>query len=450
MHIIIIGANAAGMSTAAKAQRSLKDSKVTVYEATESVSFGSCGLPYYIGGHFHDAERMVARPADKILESGINLKLNHKVTKLDIGRKELTIQPSDGPVFTDNYDKLVIATGASPIAPPLEKIDLDNIFLLRDLADGDKIKAALGRTGEEAVIIGGGFIGLELAEAFRKQNKNVRVIELEDRLMKHMLDGSFSEMISEEMGLHGVKLNTGEKVTGFKGETSVEAVVTDTGEYPAHLVVLSTGVRPNTAFLSETEIERLPNGAVIVNGYGETSVEDIYAAGDCAAVVNMKTGLPVYSPLATAANKLGRIIGENMGEKERPYPGTLNSSCVKIFDLEVGRTGLLPREIDSAGMGVKSVLIKDKNQTDYYPGQEDILIKLTFDEETQELLAAQCAGKNGAVLRIDVLAMAIQMKAKVQDLAMADLCYAPPFARTWDVINTAGNVAFSRWKKLTS
>ncbi len=448
MHIIVIGANAAGMSAAAKVKRALKGSIVTVYEQGEIVSFGSCGLPYYIAGYFDDTERMVARTPEAFIASGIDLRLNHTVTSIDTQARSLTVTNGEGESFPDTYDKLIIATGASAVIPPFPGKDLSNIFTLRNLHDGQSIRQALSSVGEHAVIEGGGFIGLELAEALTKQGKSVRLIELEDQLMKPAVDREFSDLILTELEAHGVSCSLGERVMSFQGEEGkVSGVVTDQGTYPADLVILSVGVRPDTLFSEGSGIEKLPNGAIITDGFGRTSVEGVYAAGDCAAVPHMITGEAVFVPLATTANKVGRIIGEHIAGGTREYPGTLSSSCVKVFDLELGRTGLSSRDLEALEMKIASVTINDKNQTDYYPGQEDIMVKLTYNADTGEILSAQSAGKNGAVLRIDTIAMAIGQKATVEDLAMADLCYAPPFARTWDVMNTAGNVAVSKLNK---
>lgn len=441
MRLVVIGGNAAGMSAAAKMRRSQKDVEIAVYEQGNIVSFGSCGLPYYIGGFFEDSRRMFARAAQSFIDSGIDLKLKHSVTALNPAEKTVTVEDENGVSFIDSYDKLLITTGASPVTPDFPGKNFTNIFTLRTLEDGDKIKAALKETGAHAVIVGGGFIGLELAEALRKQNKSVRVIELEDRIMKAALDEEFSSVVEDELRTHGIELCTGEKVLRFAGDSAVRSVETDKGSYPADLVILSIGIRPNTSFLNGAGLKRMNNGAIFVDKQGRTSVDDIYSAGDCAAVPHMLSRRPVYVPLATTANKLGRIVGENLAGGNRYYPGTLASSCVKVFDVEAGRTGYTERDIKELSLKTKSVVVKDKNQTDYYPGQEDILLKITYLTENRKIVSAQCIGKKGAVLRIDALASAIQGGLTVDDLALADFCYAPPFSRTWDVMNTAGNVA---------
>ena len=439
MRCVVIGGNAAGMSVAAKVMRSLKDVELTVYEQSGIVSFGSCGLPYYIGNYFSDHTMMFSRSPESFRKAGIDLKLHHRVTYVDVVNQKLTVRDADGNEFEDTYDTLVVTTGATAIRPPIEGIEKQQIYTLRDLSDGQAIKDALSQTGPHAVVVGGGFIGLEVAEALRKQGKEVRIIELEDRLLKAALGSEIADLINTELEAHGVAVSLSERVVAFSGEQRVSEVVTDTGRYPADLVVLSLGIRPNTQFLSDTGIKMLPNGAIIVDQYGRTSIEHIYAAGDCAAVPHMLTGKPTYAPLATTANKLGRVIGEYLGGDDRGYPGTLSSACVKVFDLEIGRAG-----ITTDDEHVVSVVITDKNQTGYYPGQQDIMLKVVFDKKTRYVMGAEIAGKNGAALRLDALAIAIQKQVTIEELSLADFCYAPPFSRTWDVMNIAGSVGRSK------
>jgi len=439
MHTIVIGANGAGMSAAAKIIREGTDHRVTVYEKDEIISFGACGLPYYIGNFFSDHTRMFSRTKEAFIASGIDMKIQHTVTHIDVEKKEITIVDPHHAILTDHYDNLVVATGAYPVIPPLPGIKKKNIFTLRTLGDGDAIKEALEQQGDTVVVVGAGFIGLEMVEAFSKVNKKVTLIELEDRALKAAVSEEVSTLIHDEMANNGVSLAFNERVVAFEGDESVTKVITDTHEYPCDLVVLSIGVRPQTALLADTGIEMLPNGAIVVDSFGRSSIPGIYASGDCAAVQDMRSQNPVYSPLATSANKLGRVIGEHIVGESRAYPGTLSSACVKVFDLEVGRTGA-----NDLSLGTSSVVIHDKNQTNYYPGQEDILLKLVYDSTTHEIVGAEVAGKNGAALRINTLAMAIQLKGTIEDLALADFCYAPPFSRTWDVMNIAGNVAISK------
>ncbi len=443
MHHVVIGGNAAGMSAAAKIRRTAPNDTLTVLEKSSIVSFGGCGLPYYVGNFFSDKKKMFHRSPEKFLEDGVDLRLNHTVTLVDPVKHEITGIDERGELFALVYDNLIVTSGAVSIVPPIEGVNLEHIHTLRVMGDGDAIKEAIGNTGEHAVVVGGGFIGLEIAEALHEAGKKVRIIELLDRVLQTAVVPEISELAHQEILSHGVELSLSEKVERFTGKGKVEQVVTSKGTYPADLVILSVGIRPQTQFLASSGIEMLQNGAIVVDETGKSSIDHIYAAGDCAAVTVMNGEGHIYSPLATSANKLGRIIGDVIGGSDKVFPGTLGTACVKVFDLEIARTGESREEGN-----ITSVFVQDKNQTPYYPGQEDISIKLFFDRETGEIRGAQTVGKKGAALRIDPIAMAIQMNATVEDLAMADFCYAPPFAKTWDALNVAGNVASSKWEKL--
>lgn len=443
MKIVIIGGDAAGMSAASKAKRVDEDAHVVVYEKTDIVSFGACGLPYFVGDFFDDPSNMMARTAEKSRESGLEINLLHEAVRVDAPRKLLTLKNlSTGEERVDSYDILLIATGATPIIPPIQNVGLKNVFTLKSIYDGIDLKqAALLQKNKEVVIIGAGFIGIELVEAMIKLGKNVRLIQLDSRILPEAFDQEITDIMEKELIAKGVHLHLEEKVLSFQGKTTVTEVVTDKGTYKADIVILATGVRPSTAFLSDIGMTRLRNGAIVINEFGETNLKDVYAAGDCATVYHLIREENVYIPLATTANKLGRIVGENLTGQKTAFPGTLGSAAVKVMDLEAGKTGLSEGEAKKMGLNFKTVFITDKNQTGYYPGQADIAVKLIYEAETQVLLGGQVIGKKGAVLRVDVLAAAIFKKMTTEELGMLDLCYSPPFSKAWDVLNVAGNNA---------
>lgn len=443
MRIIIIGGVAAGMSAAAKAKRIVKDAEVVIYEKTDVVSWGACGLPYYVADFFEDYNKMIARPIEKLRDTGLDINIKHEVLNLDVNNRTLKVKDLEsGKEFEDTYDKLMIATGASPIIPPIRNVDLMNVFTLKDLEDGIRLKeAAKEENIKDVVIIGAGFIGIETVEAMKKLGKQVRLIQLDPRVLPDSFDKEITDIMEKEITRHGVKLHINEMVKEFKGDSKIQEIITDKGAYKADLVVIATGVRPNTDFLKNTGIEMLSNGAIIINEFGETNIQDIYSAGDCASVYHAVRGENVFIPLATTANKIGRIVGENLAGKRNSFQGTLGSAAVKVMDLEAGRTGISEGDAIKKDLEYKTIFISDKNQTNYYPGQEDIHVKLIYDENTKVILGGQIVGRKGAVLRVDVLAAAVFMKMTVEQLGMLDLCYAPPFARTWDVLNVAGNVA---------
>lgn len=443
MRVVIIGGVAAGMSAAAKLKRMKPDYEVVVYEKTDVVSFGACGLPYFVGGFFDDPQNMIARAPEKFVESGIDLKIFHEVTSIDTDSKKLKVQDvKNGDIFEDSYDKLMIATGASSIIPPIKNVKLENVSTLKSLDDGIKVKELMNRDEiKKVAIIGAGFIGLEAVEAAKKLGKEVVVFQLEDRILPQVFDKELTDILEEEIKNHNVDLRLQEIVSELVGEEKVKKVITNKGEYDADLVIIATGVRPNTAFLKDSKVNMLPNGAIIVDEFGKTSVEDIYAAGDCATIKNIVTGQDSYVPLATGANKLGRIVGENLAGANNSFQGSLGSSCIKIMDMEAACTGLTEVQAEKLGIKVKSKFISDFNQTNYYPGRNKMYVKLVYDADTKVILGGQVAGYKDAVQRCNVIAASIFGKLTTSQLGMLDLCYAPPFARTWDILNVAGNVS---------
>ena len=472
MRVIIVGAVAAGMSAAAKLKRMKPEYDVVVYEKTDVVSFGACGLPYFVGGFFDDANNMIARSAEKFRETGIDLNVFHEVVKVDTEAKKVTVRNLETNVeFEDSYDKLMIATGASSIIPPIKNVKLENVSTLKTMEDGIKVKELLNKEenqvkqpiitvseiienarpvieqellnkeeNQKVAIIGAGFIGLEAVEAAKQLGKEVRVFQSESRVLAQVFDKEITDVLEEEIKKHDVDLRLEELVSELVGETKVEKIITNKGEYEADVVIIATGVRPNTSFLKDTSIEMLPNGAIIVDEFGRTSVEDIYAAGDCATIQNIVTGQDSYVPLATGANKLGRIVGENLAGANNSFQGSLGSSCIKVMDMEAASTGMTESQAQKLGINYKAKFISDFNQTNYYPGRDKIYVKLVYDADTKVILGGQVAGFKDSVQRCNVIAAAIFGKLTTNQLGMLDLCYAPPFARTWDVLNVAGNV----------
>ncbi|MBS5794465.1 MAG: CoA-disulfide reductase [Lachnospirales bacterium] len=443
MKIIIIGGIAAGMSAAAKFRRLDKDAEIKVYEKTPIVSFGACGLPYFVGGFFDNENQMIARKPEKFKETGIDISVEHEVLSIDVTNKKIMVKNlKTDETFEDSYDKLMIATGASAIIPPIKNFNIKNVHTLKSLEDGRILKEKMkDKDVKKVAIIGAGFIGLEAVEAAKEYGKEVSVFQLEDRILKEVFDKEVTDLLEEELKNKGVNLFLDSKVVELKGDSKVTKVVTESEEVDADLVILATGVKPNTAFLKDTGIEMLKNGAIIVDKEGKTSIEDIYSAGDCATVTHLLKPEPAYIPLATVANKFGRVVGENLGGKGLEYEGSLGSACIKVLGMEAGRTGLTESEATNLGINYKTVFITDKNQTDYYPGQENIAIKLIYNGDTKVILGAQVVGKKDAVQRTNALAVAIYAKLTTEQLGMMDFCYSPPFARTWDVLNRAGNVA---------
>ena len=438
MKVIIIGGIAAGMSAAAKFKRLSPNDDVVVYEKGDIVSFGACGLPYYVGGFFDDSNEMIARTPEAFREAGVEIHTKHEVTNVDFSNKKVTVKNlNTNEVLEESYDKLMIASGARAIIPPIKNIDLENVVTLKSMDDGNKLRELMSKEENKKIaIIGAGFIGLEAAEAAKHRGKEVTVIQLQDRVLQEVFDKDITDLLEEELRENGVNLLLSETVTELIGDGKVSKVKTNKREIEADIVILATGVKPNTDFLNCDEIKMIRNGAIVVDKYGRTSVEDVYAAGDCATINSL-----IYVPLATGANKLGRIVGENLAGQNNSFQGSMASSCIKVMDMEAARTGLSEKEVLNLGFNYKTKFITDMNQTSYYPGRERIYVKLIYDAHTRVILGGQVAGYKDAVQRCNVLAACIYAKMTTEQLGMLDLCYAPPFSRTWDVLNVAGNVS---------
>lgn len=443
MKVIIIGGIAAGMSAAAKFKRLSPNDDVVVYEKGDIVSFGACGLPYYVGGFFDDSNEMIARTPEAFREAGVEIHTKHEVTNVDFSNKKVTVKNlNTNEVLEESYDKLMIASGARAIIPPIKNIDLENVVTLKSMDDGNKLRELMSKEENKKIaIIGAGFIGLEAAEAAKHRGKEVTVIQLQDRVLQEVFDKDITDLLEEELRENGVNLLLSETVTELIGDGKVSKVKTNKREIEADIVILATGVKPNTDFLNCDEIKMIRNGAIVVDKYGRTSVEDVYAAGDCATINSLITDMEIYVPLATGANKLGRIVGENLAGQNNSFQGSMASSCIKVMDMEAARTGLSEKEVLNLGFNYKTKFITDMNQTSYYPGRERIYVKLIYDAHTRVILGGQVAGYKDAVQRCNVLAACIYAKMTTEQLGMLDLCYAPPFSRTWDVLNVAGNVS---------
>ena len=443
MKVIIIGGIAAGMSAAAKLKRMSPNDEVIVYEKGDIVSFGACGLPYYAGGFFDDSNEMIARTAEEFRKTGINLFTNHEVLEVDFDNKKLRVKDLiQNMIIEESYDKLMIASGASSIIPPIKGIDSENVLTLKSMDDGNKLRALMENENLKRVtVIGAGFIGVEAVEAAKKRGKEVTVVQLQDRILAEVFDEEITNLLEEEIRKHDVNLLLDENVMEITTAGKATNIKTNKREFETDIVIVATGFRPNTAFVKNEKLEMLKNGAIVVDKYGRTSIEDVYAAGDCATINSVITNKPVYVPLATGANKLGRIVGENLAGANNEFQGSLASSCIKVMDMEAARTGLSEKEVKALGFDYKTKFITDMNHTSYYPGQTKIYVKLIYDAHTKVIYGGQVVGYKDAVQRCNVIATCIFAKMTTAQLGMLDLSYAPPFSRTWDVLNVAGNVS---------
>lgn len=442
MKTIIVGGVAAGMSAASKIKRMDGEAEIVVYEKGSFLSYGACGLPYYVAGINNDYTKMIARTRERFEKSGIKTHLRHEVVKIVPEKKEIIVKDLDNErEFIDSYDKLMIATGTIPVVPQIKGKDLNGVYMLKTLEDGLVLREAMDKQEvKNVVIIGGGYIGIEVAETLKEVGKNVTVIQSAPKILRPF-DDELIDIITKHIIEKGINLNLNEKIEEILGDDKVEEVRTNKGVYKADLVVLSIGVRPATDFLKDSGIALAKNGAIIIDREMRTNIEDIYSAGDCAEVYNKIKEENTFTPLGTTANKCGRIAGENITGKHKKYVGTLGSAAIKILNYELGRTGLSEGEAKALALDYKTVFVKAYDHPMYYPNSTPIWIKLIYEKESYRILGAQAIGNKGAVMRIDMFAIAIHNNMTTMDLGMTDLCYAPPFSGVWDAVHIVCNAA---------
>ena len=441
MKLVVIGGVAAGMSAASKAKRIIKDLDVKVFERSHYVSYGACGLPYFVQGVVPKAEDLVARTPEQFRKQGVEPFLRHEVVEIDHENRFVWVEDLENHKrFKAPYDRLVIATGASAVRPPLPGVDLPGVHVVKLVEDGIAIRKSLKQGAKRAVIVGGGYIGLEMSEALRARGLDVTVVELMDRLVPRM-DPMLSGEAMETLQRHGVKVMTGTRVQGIEGDDRVRRVVTDAGNIDCDIVIMAIGVRPNTKLAQSIGAKVGPTGAIEVDDAMQTSVQDVYAAGDNTQSINLLTGRPVYLPLGDIANKHGRTAGVALTGRPAAFKGVVATAMAKVFDRALATTGLTEAEAQAAGFDVGTVSIKSANQAHYIPGKAPFKVKLCWNRADGRLLGAQIAGTGNDALRIDAIAALLHMKGTIQDLRGLDLAYAPPFSPVWDPILVAANVA---------
>ncbi|MBN1496733.1 MAG: FAD-dependent oxidoreductase [Spirochaetes bacterium] len=436
--VLVIGGDAAGMSAASQARRTSDALSIAVLEKGAHVSYAACGLPYYIADDVSNPESLIAIDLNEyIKERKIDILLNTEAIAADFVAHTVTIRFQGG-VDTVEYGKLVIATGARPIVPPIRGIDAPNVFFLRNLADGMALRRHIDeRMPSSGIIIGGGFIGLEMAEAFRKRSIETVILEKFDSVAMTM-SPVIRSIILETLRVNDVRVITGAAISEILPTATGLSVTAGDNSYAADLVIASTGITPNTEFLNGTGIRMNDRGAIIVDEKSKTSVTDVFAAGDCATVKHQLTGKNAYMPLGTTANKQGRVAGlQAAGIADESFPGIVGTQMVKVFDLEVGKTGMNEADALRAGVPAESTSLLWRSRAGYYPAGSRISITLTMNPNTRELVGGEIAGTDGAALRINTVAAAIAAKMKVEQVAYLDLGYAPPFSPIWDPVNAA-------------
>lgn len=442
MKVIAIGGVALSMSAVSKLKRLNNKVDIIVYEKGEVLSYGACGMPYYISDEIKDANKLVARTKEQFNKLGIEVKTKHEVIKVHDKSKEVEILNLEtNEVFLDSYDKLIIGTGASAIVPPWKNVELDNIFKLSIYEDSIRIKEEIDKGKiKKVTVIGAGFIGLEMVESFLTRGLEVTLIELGDQLL-NIFDKELTIPLEEHLRSKGVNILLGEKVLGFDGEKIVNKVITDKGEYDTDLVLVSIGVRPNTKFLETSNIALSKNGAIKVNRHMETNISDIYSGGDCALIYNLALKENSYLPMGNNANKQGKVIAENIAGNRFEFNGVLGTIVIKVVDMEAAMTGVNEKLAIAKNINYKTVTVTGKNHSGYYPNAQAITIKVIYEPDTYKILGAELVGHKDTALRINVFALAVQKEMTTKELGYLDLAYAPPFAGVWDVIHVAVNNA---------
>ncbi len=445
MKVIIIGGVAAGTKVAAKLKREDRSAEVTILTKGKDISYAGCGLPYYVGKVIPDRESLVVNTPEKFAAlTGARVVTGMEVTKLDRAAKTVEAVHENGETSTWDYDKLVIATGASPIRPALPGLDLPQVFFMRTPDDAVSLRAAVEAGGiKKAVVVGGGFIGLEIAENLTSMGVRCNVLDM----APHVLPGFDEEVqvfVENHLAEHGIHTMTGTRFEGVLGEGKVEKVQTDRRALKADMVVLSIGIRANTAFLADTGIELAPNRTVLVNDHMQTNDPDIYAVGDCAMVTNRITGAAAWSPMGSTANITGRMAAKNMAGKDMAYHGAMGTAVCQLPKLNAGRTGMSEAQAKEAGFDAVSVIMVTDDKAHYMPGADSFIIKLIADRESRRLLGVQVLGKGAVDKVVDTCVAAIAMKATVDEIADMDFAYAPPFSTAIHPLAHAVNVLMNK------
>jgi NADPH-dependent 2,4-dienoyl-CoA reductase/sulfur reductase-like enzyme len=445
--LVVIGGCAAGMSAASKAKRMNKNLQVVALEKTPHVSYSACGIPYYVADLVREPRELIAITPEEFRERrGIEVLTRHEVVSIQPVKKVVTaVNLESGKEAAFDYDKLVIAVGGFPKKPQLPGIDAKNVFTLQTLQDGVHIRKYIDvQRPKRVAIIGGGYIAMEMTEAFRLRSLEVTVLQKRNQILSSF-ELEIAEKVAQELRRHAVKILTDAETTAFElGENGkVENIVFGQNQekLPVDLVLVSTGLAPNTRLAELAGVRSGNTGAVAVDFKMQTNVPNIYAAGDCVEVKHLVSGKPDYIPLGPTANKQGRVAGENIGGGTAMFKGVVGTTVFKTFNLEVAQTGLNVRQANASGFDSDSMSITENSRAGYYPGIKPITITVIWEKRSRRLLGAQMVGEDGVSKRIDTFATALTNKMTLDEMAYLDLSYAPPFAPVWDPVLVAINAA---------
>lgn len=438
MKVAVIGCTHAGTSAIVNTAKLYPDAQITVYERNDNISFLSCGIALYVGGVVKDPDGLFYSSPEKLEGLGVDTKMRHEIVSVDTDRKTLKVRNLvTSETFDDTYDKLIITTGSWPIVPKLEGIDLDNILLSKNYRHSNTI-IEKARHAKHITVVGAGYIGVELVEAFQQNGKQVTLIDSADRILNKYLDREFSDQIENSFREKGIELALGQTVTSFQGEEGrVTKVITDKGEIQTDLVILCIGFRPNTG-LFKGQVDMLDNGAIVVDSYMQTSKPDVYAAGDCCSVLYNPTGKMMYIPLATNAVRMGTLVARNLVKHTTPYMGTQGTSGLKIYEHNIASTGLTQGAAKDEGLQVEAVTITDHYRPEFMPTSESVTLKVVYETETRRVIGAQVISKADLTQSINTLSVCIQNRMTIDQLAFIDFFFQPHYNKPWNFLNTAG------------
>jgi CoA-dependent NAD(P)H sulfur oxidoreductase len=451
MRLVIVGGVAAGTKAASRARRVNPEMEITVYQEEPEPSISECGLPYLISGVVKGRADLVARTPEEFAEKDIEVRVRHRVERIDPENKRLSVRDLRSlETFEDGYDRLIVATGARAVLPPIPGADLDGVFKLRFLTDSDEILEYIrNNTPGKATVVGGGYIGLEVAENLCRLGMEVSLLEAADRVAL-AYGPEVADMVEEHLKENGVHVHTGTEVEGFAGDWRIRSLRSGDEEFETDLVIVGVGIEPCVELAEAAGVEIGPTGAIWVDKQMKTNVPDVWAAGDCVQTVNLASGEPVWIPLGDTANQMGRVAGTNAaspaGEDVLEFPGVLGTGIFKVFDLGVGKTGLSEKEAEDAGFEVVSAAVETADRADYYPGIEKVFLKLIADRRSGRLLGAESAG-SGADKLTDVCAAAIWGRLSYPDLVNLDLAYAPPYGPALSPVIQAATVLSGEFER---
>jgi NADPH-dependent 2,4-dienoyl-CoA reductase/sulfur reductase-like enzyme/rhodanese-related sulfurtransferase len=449
MKVVIIGGVAAGPKVASRIIRLVPDAEVTIIERGKLLSYAGCGLPYYVSGVVKEQAELMSTPVGVVRDpvffqrvKNVHVRNQTEAVQVDREKKRVLLKDvNNGQSSWLDYDKLVLATGAVPVVPPIPDVELEHIFTLHGVHDAEGIRDLLSeKRARDVVVIGGGLIGVETTEALVESGCRVTVVEMLPQILA-MLDWEIAKRVEQHMESHGVRVLTDTTVESFEGGGNVSAVVTSRGKLPADAVILAVGVRPSVRLAQETGLEIGTTGAIKVDRQMRTSDPDVYAAGDCVECIDLLSDRPCFVPLGSTANKQGRVAANSICGLHDAFPGVLGSTVCKVFDYVVARTGLTETAAIGLGREVVTALAPAPDKAHFMPTARPLLLKLVVDRKSRRLLGAQATGPGAGDKRIDVAAIAITTGMTVDQLANADLCYAPPYAPAMDNIITAANIA---------